>query len=160
MKVEPNKVVSFHYRVRDEAGTMLEESYGGAPLAILYGHGNLIPGLERAIAGRVVGERFDVVVPPEQGYGVRRADYTQRVPKKYLPDPSRVRPGMRLTLSTRDGPRSVTVLKVGASVVDLDLNHPLAGQTLHFAVEITAVREAAPDELEHGHVHGAGGHPH
>ncbi len=160
MKVERDKVVLFHYRLRDEAGVEIEDSRGRAPLAILFGHGNIIRGLEQALAGRAAGDRFEVVVPPEQGYGARRADYTQRVPKKYFPASDHLRPGMAVTLATDHGPRTVTVLKVGSSVVDVDLNHPMAGKTLHFAIEITAVRDAEPEELAHGHVHGAGGHEH
>ena len=159
MKVEKDKVVSFHYSLSEESGAPVEDSR--APLVILFGHGNLIAGLEQAMAGHVAGDRFDVVVPPAQGYGERREDATQRVPKKYFSDAEHLQPGMTTVLNTKQGRQQVvTVTKVGSSVIDVDLNHPMAGKTLHFAIEITDVREATTEELAHGHVHGPGGHAH
>ena len=161
MKVEEKKVVAFHYTVSD-GGEALESSRDrGEPLAFLVGSGGLIPGLEQALMGREEGERFEVMVEPSQAYGERRADYTQRVPKKYFQHPDHLKPGMTTVLSTSDGGRrQVTVQKVGSSVVDVDLNHPLAGKTLKFDVEITGVRDATADELAHRHAHGIDGHGH
>jgi FKBP-type peptidyl-prolyl cis-trans isomerase SlyD len=160
MQAEKNKVVTFHYLLTDDSGAEVDSSHGREPLAILFGHGAIISGLENAIAGHVAGDRFDVVVPPEEAYGARREDYTQRVPKKYFRDADHLVPGMRTVLRTDDGHRSVTVIKVGSSVVDVDLNHPMAGKTLNFAIELVDVRDATAEELEHGHVHGPGGHHH
>ena len=160
MQAEKDKVVTFHYHLTDAGGGVIDSSLEREPLAILFGRGAIIPGLESAMAGRSAGDRFDVVVPPEQGYGARRDDFTQRVPKKYFRDADHLQPGMTTVLSTQEGHRSVTVIKVGSSVVDVDLNHPMAGKTLHFAIEIVDLREATPEELEHGHVHGPGGHHH
>jgi len=160
MQAEKDKVVVFHYRLSEESGAEVENSHERAPMAFLFGHGNIIPGLERAMAGHVAGDRFDALVPPADAYGERREDFIQRVPKKYFRDAEHLRPGMHTVLSTQEGQRSVTVIKVGSSVVDVDLNHPLAGKTLRFGVEITDIREATPEELEHGHVHGPGGHHH
>jgi len=162
MKVEANKVVSFHYRVSDDGAAPVESSRDrGEPLAFLVGHGGLIPGLEKALMGRESGERFEVVVTPAEAYGERREDFTQRVPKKYFRDAEHLKPGMLAVLSTREsGQRQVTVRKVGSSVIDVDLNHPLAGKTLTFDVEITDVRDATPEEIAHRHAHGTGGHGH
>ena len=160
MKAEKNAVVTFHYKLTDDAGAEIDSSSEREPLSILFGHGAIIPGLEQALEGHEAGDRFDVVVAPEQAYGLRREEFTQRVPKKYFHDGDRLQPGMSTVLNTKDGHRSVTVLKVGSSVVDVDLNHPMAGKTLHFAIEIVEVREATDEEREHGHVHGAGGHHH
>jgi len=160
MQAEKDKVVTFHYHLTDPDGTAIDSSLEREPLAILFGHGAIIPGLEQAIAGHAAGDRFDVVVPPEQGYGTRRDDFTQRVAKKYFRDGDRLKPGMTTVLRTEDGYRQVTVLKVGSSVIDVDLNHPMAGKTLHFAIEVVDVRDATAEELEHGHVHGPGGHHH
>ena len=160
MQAEKNKVVTFHYLLTDDGGAEVDSSHGREPLAILFGHGSIIPGLETAIAGHVAGDRFDVVVPPEEAYGLRREDFTQRVPKKYFRDADHLEPGMRTVLRTDDGHRPVTVVKVGSSVVDVDLNHPMAGKTLNFAIELVDVRDATAEELEHGHVHGEGGHHH
>ena len=160
MIVEPDRVVLFHYTLLDEQGGMLESSREGEPMAVLHGHGNVIAGVDDALQGHAAGERFTVVVPPDQGYGERHEGRTQRVPKKNVRGAKRLRPGDEVVIATREGHRSVTVLKVGHSVVDVDLNHPLAGRTLHFDIEVMAVRAAEPEELAHGHVHGPGGHGH
>lgn len=160
MKIENNTVATFHYDLADTAGQRIESSRAGQPLAVLHGAGNVIAGVEAALAGRVAGERFSVTVPPGQGYGERREGLVQRVPKKYFRDASRLRAGDTTMLSTREGQRVVTVAKVGQSVIDVDLNHPMAGRTLVFDIEIVAVREATPEEVEHGHAHEPGGHHH
>ena len=161
MNVEKDKVATFHYHLTDAAGEVIDSSREAQPLTILVGHGALIPGMEQALIGHKVGDRFDIVVPPAEGYGERRDDFTQRVPKKYFRDADRLKPGDMSVLGMQGGGhRQVTVIKVGSSVVDVDLNHPLAGKTLHFNVEITDVRDATEEEISHGHVHGAGGHDH
>jgi FKBP-type peptidyl-prolyl cis-trans isomerase SlyD len=160
MKAEKDKVVSFHYRLSEESGAEVENSHEREPMAFLFGHRNIIPGLEKAMADHVVGDKFDAVVAAKDAYGERREDFVQRVPKKYFRDAEQLKPGMHTVLNTKDGHRSVTVLKVGSSVIDVDLNHPLAGKALRFGVEITDIRDATPEELEHGHVHGPGGHQH
>jgi FKBP-type peptidyl-prolyl cis-trans isomerase SlyD len=160
MKIAQDAVVSFHYTLTDEDGQQVESSVGREPLAILYGHGNVIPGVEAALRDQEIGAKLSVNVPPEQGYGARRPDWTQRVPKKYFRDSAKLKPGMQTMLQTQDGPRVVTVAKIGETVVDVDLNHPMAGRTLKFDIEVVDVRAAAPEELAHGHVHGAGGHHH
>jgi FKBP-type peptidyl-prolyl cis-trans isomerase SlyD len=159
MKIEAHSVVSFHYGLSDEAGP-IESSHEREPLTVLMGAGNIIPGVETALEGRSVGDRFEVVVPPEQGYGERRENLQQRVPKKYFRDPKQLRPGMTTALQTREGPRVVTVVKIGESVVDIDLNHPMAGRTLRFDIEVMEVRAASAEEIAHGHVHGPGAHDH
>ncbi len=163
MQVENGKVAVFHYVVRDadaaETAPPVDSSRDrGEPLAIMVGRGGLIAGVESALRGKAAGERFDVRVAPEDGYGVRDEAAVQRVPKKFFAAPDRLRPGQMTTLSTRDGDRPVTVLKVGMSVVDVDVNHPLAGKTLAFEIEMVDVRDPTPDELSHGHAHGADGH--
>lgn len=157
MDVAKDRVVRFHYALSDDAGNLIEQSNGAQPLAVLWGHGGLIPGVERALEGRVAGDTLDLVVAPEDGYGERRPELLQRLSKKYFPNADRLKPGMVTQVHTEGGPRAVTVRKVGMSVIDVDGNHPLAGQTLRFAIEIVDVRAAEPDEIEHGHVHGDGG---
>ena len=159
MKIEKDRVVRFHYAVAEQGAEPVETSQGGEPLAILAGHGNIIPGLEKAMEGREAGEKFAVDVPAAEAYGEKRDGLTQRVPKKHFGD-QRLEPGMQVVLNTNFGPRAVTIEKVGMSVVDVDLNHPMAGKDLHFDIEIVEVREATAEELEHGHVHGDGGHHH
>jgi len=159
MKIEKDRVVRFHYTVSEPGQEPVETSKEGDPIAILFGRGNIIPGLEKAMEGREAGDSFSADVASADAYGERREDMTQRVPKKHF-GKQRLAPGMQVTLNTNFGPRAVTVHKVGMSVVDVDLNHPMAGKDLHFDVEIVDVREADAAEIEHGHVHGDGGHDH
>ena len=159
MKIEKDRVVRFHYSVAEAGGEPVETSRGRDPLAILFGHGNIIPGLEKAMDGREAGETFKADVTAADAYGERRDGMTQRVPKKHFGD-QKLAPGMQVVLNTSFGPRAVTIEKIGMSVVDVDLNHPMAGKDLHFDVEIVDVREAGKEEIEHGHVHGDGGHAH
>ncbi len=162
MKIEVNKVVSFHYSVNDGGDAPVDSlRERGEPLTVLIGQGNIIPGLENALLGREAGDQFEVSVAPADAYGERRANYTQRVPKKYFGDAENLRPGMSTVLQTQEaGARMVVVQKVGSSVIDVDLNHPLAGKTLAFDIEITEVRDATEEEIAHRHAHGAGGHAH
>jgi FKBP-type peptidyl-prolyl cis-trans isomerase SlyD len=159
MKIAKDHVVRFHYSVAEAGQEAVETSRDREPLAILFGHGNIIPGLEKAMEGREAGESFGADVSAAEAYGERREGLTQRVPKKHF-GAQKLAPGMQVVLNTNFGPRAVTVEKVGMSVVDVDLNHPMAGKDLHFDIEIVEVREAQPEEIEHGHVHGEGGHQH
>ena len=159
MKIEKDRVVSFHYTVSEQGQEPLESSEGRDPLVILVGHGNIIPGLEEAMEGHEAGDKFEVDVAAAKAYGEKREGLTQRIPKKHF-EGQRLEPGMQVILQTNFGPRAVTIQKVGMSVVDVDLNHPMAGKDLHFAIEIVDVREASAEEVEHGHVHGEGGHHH
>jgi len=159
MKIEKNRVVRFHYTVSEPGQPPVETSKDREPLAVLVGHGNIIPGLEAAMLDHVAGDSFEATVEPDQAYGERRDGFVQRVSKKHFRQ-TRLKPGDQVVLNTSAGQRAVTVVKVGASVVDVDLNHPMAGKTLQFQVEIVDVREAEPVEIEHGHVHGEGGAQH
>ncbi len=144
----------------DVEGNELEESHSSDPILYLHGKRSMLPGLEEAFEGKAAGDFFEVVVPPEKGYGERTEDATQRVPKKRVITKGRLAPGMTIQLNTDKGVREVVLLKVGLKNVDVDSNHPLAGKTLNFSVEIVDVREATATELAHGHAHGAGGHQH
>lgn len=159
MKIEKNSVVHFHYSVSQPGMPQMESSHDRDAMAILIGHGNIIPGLEEAMMGREAGEKFSITISPDQAYGERQEGLNQRVPRKHFKN-TKIEPGMKVVLPTSMGPRPMTVLKVGVSVVDVDLNHPMAGMTLEFDTEIVSVREATAEELEHGHVHGDGGVQH
>lgn len=160
MKIAGNCVVTFHYRLSDADGKALEDSFDGDPMAYLHGHGGIIPGLEREMKGREAGATFNATIPPAMAYGERREDAVQRIQKKAVMTKGRVKPGMVISVSTDHGPRQVVVVKAGKFVLDVDTNHPLAGQTLTFDVEVVEVREATPEERAHRHVHGPGGHHH
>jgi len=160
VEITADRVVTIHYTLKDDTGTVLDSSAGGEPLAYIQGHGNLVPGLEKALEGKQGGETLAVSLAPADGYGVRDAALVQRVPKRTLQGSGEIKKGMQFQARTDDGMRLFTVTAVVGDMVTLDGNHPLADQTLHFNVQVVSVREATSEELEHGHVHGAGGHHH
>jgi FKBP-type peptidyl-prolyl cis-trans isomerase SlyD len=160
VEITADRVVTLHYTLKDDSGAVLDSSAGGEPLAYIQGHGNLVVGLEKALEGKPEGASLAVVVPAAEGYGVRDASLIQRVPKRTLQGAGAIQKGMQFQARTGDGMRLFTVTAVVGDMVTLDGNHPLADQTLHFDVQVVGVREATAEELEHGHVHGAGGHHH
>lgn len=160
MHIEKNRVVSLHYTLRDEQGAVLDASSRRGPLNYLHGKGNIIPGLEEALAGKSAGDKLDVTVPPEKGYGQRDDRLVQIVPRNKINEVSELTPGMQVRTSGPQGARLVTVVRVERDFVTLDGNHPLAGRTLHFSVEVAEVRKATHEEVSHGHAHGPGGHAH
>ncbi len=160
MDIAQDRVVTIHYTLKDDAGGVLDSSAGGEPLAYIQGHGNLVSGLEKALEGKPEGATLAVKVSPAEGYGKRDEALLQRVPKRSLQGSGEIKKGMQFQARTEGGMRVFTVTGVMGDMVTLDGNHPLADQTLHFEVEVVGVREATTEELEHGHVHGAGGHHH
>jgi FKBP-type peptidyl-prolyl cis-trans isomerase SlyD len=159
MTIEAGKVVQFHYDlyINDDK---IESSRDSDPMAYLHGAGNIISGLEKALNGHQSGDHVDVTIAPQDGYGLREENRIQRVPAKYLKHAGKLKPGMRVQVNTDQGPRLVTVIKVGLKAVDVDGNHPLAGETLRFVVDIIDIRDASAEEKAHGHAHGVGGHHH
>jgi FKBP-type peptidyl-prolyl cis-trans isomerase SlyD len=158
MQVANDKVVLIHYTLTNDAGEVLDSSSGREPLAYLQGHGNIIPGLENALAGKQAGDKLDVHVAPADGYGVHDPSLIQQVPRRQFGGTT-PKPGMQFQAEmTKGQPRVVTVTHVKGDMVTIDGNHALAGENLHFAVEVTEVRDATAEELQHGHVHGPGGH--
>jgi FKBP-type peptidyl-prolyl cis-trans isomerase SlyD len=156
MPIADNDVVTFHYTLRGDSDEVIDSSAGGEPLAYLHGHGNIVPGLERELAGKGVGDRLQVRVPAAQGYGEYDRALVQKVPRRTLKGIANLRVGLRLQAAHQ----AVTVTHIAGDMVTLDGNHPLAGKNLNFDVEITAVRPATEEELAHGHVHGDGDHHH
>jgi FKBP-type peptidyl-prolyl cis-trans isomerase SlyD len=160
MAITDNAVVYFHYTLKNESGETVETSLDGEPSAYLHGAGNILPGLEKALEGKTAGDTVEVTLPPEEAYGPRQADRVQRVPVKHLIFKGKLRPGLTVQVNTADGRRPATVVKAGKFSADIDTNHPLAGQTLTFAIDIIELREASAEERAHRHVHGPGGHQH
>jgi FKBP-type peptidyl-prolyl cis-trans isomerase SlyD len=160
VEITADRVVTIHYTLKDDNGAVLDSSAGGEPLAYIQGHGNLVSGLEKALEGKQDGNTLAVSVAPADGYGIRDEALIQRVPKRSLQGSGQIKKGMQFQARTDGGMRTFTVTAVIGDMVTLDGNHPLADQTLHFDIEIVGVREATTEELEHGHVHGAGGHHH
>lgn len=160
MIAEKDKVVTFHYTLKNAEGEQMETSRDKQPMSYLHGSNTIIKGLEKAMEGHAVKDEFSVTVQPEEAYGKRNEGNIQRVPLKRLKGIGKISPGQILNLQTNQGPVQVTVLRVGRFNVDVDANHPLAGQALTFDIEITDIRDASEEELEHRHVHGPGGHHH
>jgi FKBP-type peptidyl-prolyl cis-trans isomerase SlyD len=160
MQIAENTVASFHYTLTNDAGEVLDSSRGREPLSYLHGAGHIVPGLEEAMQGRSAGDSFSVDVAAEDGYGPHHSGLVQDVPRAAFQGVDQIEPGMSFQAQTPQGVHSVVVTHVTADTVTVDGNHPLAGQTLHFSVEVTEVRAASAEELAHGHVHGPGGHHH
>jgi FKBP-type peptidyl-prolyl cis-trans isomerase SlyD len=160
MTIGDDSVVSFHYTLRDDTGTFNESSENGSPVVYMHGRNHIVPGLEKELAGKKSGDKLTATVAPEDGYGQRNENAVQRVPLKHLATRGPVKVGQMVVVNTRDGGRQARILKVGHFNVDLDLNHPLAGRTLTFDIEIVDVRAATAEELAHGHAHGPHGHEH
>lgn len=154
MQITKNKVASIHYTLRDNEGTVIDSSDGRDPLHYLHGAGNLIVGMEEGLEGRSKGEKLNLKISPEKGYGEKDENLVQQVPRAAFGG-QEVKEGMRF--STNQG-GVVTVTHVGLESITVDGNHPLAGVELNFDVEVMDVRNATDDELSHGHVHGPGGH--
>ena len=160
MQVMKDRVVQFNYQLHGSDGTLIESSDGGDPVAYLHGHQNIIQGLENGLEGAKSGDKLSLTLPPEEAYGQRKEGSIQRIPIKHLHTRKNLKPGMVVHVQTDEGTREVVILKVGRFNIDADLNHPLAGRTLTFEIEIVGVREATAEELEHKHAHGKGGHSH
>ena len=160
MQIAERTVASFHYTLTNDAGQVLDSSSGGAPLTYLHGAGNIVPGLEKEMTGRSVGDSFNVTVAPEEAYGQPNPMLIQVVPRAAFQGVDQLEVGMQFQAQTPQGPLSVAIARIEGDEVTVDGNHPLAGQTLHFAIEVTEVRDASLEEVMHGHVHGEGGHHH
>ncbi|MCX2979822.1 peptidylprolyl isomerase [Halieaceae bacterium IMCC14734] len=160
MQISDRCVVSFHYTLKNSDGEAIETSQDADPSAYLHGANNIIRGLEQAMVGHEAGDTFSVDLEPATAYGNRQPDLQQRVPIKHLVFKGKLKAGMVVQLNTDKGARSVTVVKAGRHSADIDSNHPLAGQSLSFDIEIVEVRAASEEEVSHGHAHGVGGHHH
>ena len=160
MNVAKNVVVSIAYQVRTQDGVLVDEALANQPLEYLQGHNNLVIGLEKALEGKAVGDKFEVRVQPEEGYGEYNESMVQRVSKEVFQGVDELQVGMRFLADTDIGPVPVVITEVDGDEVVVDGNHMLAGQELHFTVEVVATREATLEEIAHGHVHGAHDHHH
>ncbi|AKD38393.1 FkpA protein [Pasteurella multocida subsp. multocida OH4807] len=157
MKVAKNVVVSIAYQVRTADGVLVDEAPTNQPLEYLQGHNNLVIGLENALEGKAVGDKFEVRVQPEEGYGEYNENMVQRVPKDVFQGVDELVVGMRFIADTDIGPLPVVITEVAENDVVVDGNHMLAGQELLFTVEVVATRQATEEEMTHGHVHQEGG---
>ncbi|HQQ75169.1 MAG TPA: peptidylprolyl isomerase [Pseudomonadales bacterium] len=160
MQIVKDTVVTFHYVLAEQGGDFSENSRDEEPVAYLYGHDNVLPGLESAMLGKQSGDSVSVTLTPELAYGLRNPELQQRMSIKHLKFNGKLKAGDIAWVETQEGPRQVTVIKPGKFMAEVDTNHPLSGKTLKFDIEIVSVRSATEDEIAHGHAHGAGGHHH
>lgn len=154
MEIKSNAVVSIDYTLTADDGAVIDTSEGREPLVYLHGHGNIIPGLEKAIEGKTSGDELEVSVQPEEGYGPYRDELVQDVPKSAFDGMDKVEPGMSFRAESSAGPMTVIVREISDETITVDGNHMLAGQTLNFKVAIKDVREATEEELSQGSVSG------
>ena len=159
--VEQDAVVSVMYTgTFPDSGEIFDTNDGGEPLIFLVGHGNMIEGFEQELLGAAVGETRQFTLTPDRAYGHRDDAAVQAIPRSQFPEEMALEAGMVLGAQSDQGPIQFTVQEVGDDTVMVDFNHQMAGQTLHFSVEIVAIRDPAPEELAHGHAHGPGHHHH
>lgn len=160
MQIADNKIVLIHYTLSNLDDEVMDSSAGGEPLAYLHGKGNIVPGLEKELLGKKVGDKVNVEVSPEDGYGELNEELIQEVDRAAFDGVESIEVGMRFMAETAWGQQPVVVTAVTDETVIVDGNHPLADQSLKFDVEVVEVRDATEEELEHGHAHGEGGHHH
>jgi len=157
-QIAKNKVISIDYCLKNDAGVELDKSTPKDPLFYLHGVGQLVPGLEKALEGLKTGDKKTVTVSPSEGYGELNPSLKMSIDRSQFPDGDPIEPGMQFVADTDKGPVTFTIEGIEGTKVKVDGNHPLAGVTLHFEIEVRSVRDATKEELTHGHVHGPGGH--
>lgn len=153
MKIDKEAVASIDYTLTDDNGSVLDTSDGGEPLSYLHGAGNIIPGLEEELAGRVAGDAFTATIEPKDAYGDYNDELIFSVTKDQFDDPGELAEGLHFQAEIAGEPRLCTVAKIEGDKVEVNANHPLTGMTLHFEITVREVREATSEEIEHGHVH-------
>jgi len=161
MQISRNTVVTIDYTLKDDKGTVIDSSEGNEALAYLHGADNIIPGLESALEGKTAGEALTVTVAPEDGYGTRNLELIHQVPRNMFPEDEDIVVGVQYHAQGQEGEViTFMVTAMEGDSVTVDANHPLAGEQLHFDVQIVEVRDASDEEIDHGHVHGAGHNHH
>ncbi len=164
MSITKSKVVTFHYKLNEPGQEVFEDSTKLKPVSYLHGHNGMLKGVEEVLEGKAVGDNVKTTLTPEEAYGPIREGAVQRVSIKHIVKKGKGKvkyvPGMAVQVNTANGPQDVIVVKAGLKNLDVNTNHPLAGKTLVFDIDVTEVRDATDDELSHGHSHGVGGHQH
>ena len=155
MQIEKNKVATLSYTLKNKKGDLLDQADAAHPFVYLHGANNIVVGLESRLAGKSKGDQLTAIVPAEEAYGLRDENLTQAIPRKMFEgmDDSMLVAGTQFEAQTNAGIEVITISKVEGDTIYIDANHPLAGEELHFDIEVLDVREATPEELAHGHVH-------
>jgi len=158
--VTAGKVVLMNYTLRNPDGDVLDTSEGRPPMPYLHGAQNIVPGLERQLDGVALGAKVSAVVEPAEAYGVRNEELRTVFPKSAFPEDMPLEPGTPFAMQDPKNPgraQHAFIIAVQGEQVMIDANHPLAGVTLHFDVEIVGIRDATEEERTHGHPHGPDG---
>ncbi len=160
MQITNNTAVSIHYTLTNDLGEQLDTTIGSEPLDYLHGQGNIISGLETALTGKEVGEKFNIRIDAADAYGELSDEMIQVVSRDMFDGIDKIEVGMQFHAAVNSGTGIITVINIDGDDITIDGNHPMAGQALNFSVEIMAIRLATKDEVEHGHIHGSGCHHH
>ena len=160
MLIEKNKVVLMHYTLTDNKGEVIGSTEGDVPLAYIQGKGNIIPNLEVEMEGKKAKDKFKVNLSAEKAYGKQNPELIHVVDKSVFQGDEEITIGLKVNVQTSNGDSIAIVTAFDDKTITLDLNHPLADKDLIFDVEVVEVRDATETEIEHGHVHGSGGHHH
>ena len=158
MQIADNMAVSIHYTLTNDDGEVLDSSIGDEALVYLHGGGNIISGLEKALHGKVAGDKFNVRIAAEDAYGELMEEMIQVISRDMFEGIDNVEVGMQFHADVSSGSGVVTVVNIEEDDITIDGNHPLAGLALTFDVEVIDVRAATEEEAAHGHIHGAGCH--
>jgi len=158
MQISDGVVAIFHYTLTNDQGKILDSSEGEDPLSYIHGSEMIIPGLEKELAGKSAGDKFNVSIEPEGAYGERDEELVQTISRDEFPPDQKLEPGMQFHAQSEGGTQLITIMEIGDDEISIDANHPLAGERLNFDVELLEVREATEDEKSHGHVHDPDGH--
>lgn len=161
MSLEANKVISFKYTLKDDKGTVIDSTLNKDPLAFISGSNQILPKLEETLNGMLIGGKKNVKLNAVEAYGEYDEKAIQNIKKDQFPTEAKLEVGMSYLANSPDGKQMpFTITEVKAEEITVDFNHPLAGKKLEFDVELVDKRDATPEEIQHGHVHGLGGHQH
>lgn len=168
MTIQDLTVVSLNYKLSNhKTGETIEETTVENPMVFLFGVGGIIPEFEDNIRGKQTGETFDFSILAENAYGESNEEMIVMIPINVFHDENGTldtnmfKTGAIVPMSDSEGNHlRGTILEVAPEYIKMDFNHPLAGTDLHFSGEILSIRAASQDEIDHGHVHGPGGHHH
>lgn len=161
MALKPNQVITMNFTLKDDEGKVMDTTSGQEPFSFISGQNQILPRLEEQIGGMLIGSKKDVVLTPEEGYGKFEQEAVRNVKRSEFPEDTELKEGMGFMATGPDGKQYQFFIKdIKDDDIQVDFNHPMAGKTLHFNVELVNLRDATKEELDHGHVHGAGGHKH